>query len=166
MFAPDSKAHFLCNSQSGELLNYKKNTQFLKLYYASQQLPLVSTTAPFLPSLLLFVHSSVCLSGHHSFPEQLPCWHPTPDVAALLARIPPISTVFLSSPWRYAAISGSPCLLSYARFPHNWCVFQEPPGTPVNQNVHEQAISSAQFTAVFFSLCTQSKENAKKLQRT
>jgi len=77
---------------------------------------MASTTAPFLASLLLFVCSSVSLSGHHSFPEELP-WHPAPDAAALLVRVPPVGTGSPSSPRRHMAVVGSPSLLSYARFP-------------------------------------------------
>lgn len=118
VFALDSKAHFHPKSQSSELLNYKKNIQFLKLYYIGQQLPLVSTSAPFLPLLLLFVHSSISLSSQHPFPEQLTCWRATSDVAASLNCVPYLTTGFLSSPWRHTAVSSSPCPLSYARFPH------------------------------------------------
>lgn len=124
IFAPGSKAHFHRNSQSGELLNYEKNIQLLKLYCTSQQLPLVSTTAPFLPSLLLFVCSSISFHGQHPFPEQPPCWHPTPEVAAPLTCVPPITTGFLSSPRRHTAIPGSPRPLSCARFPNKLSVFQ------------------------------------------
>lgn len=88
--------------------------------------------SPQLPSLLLFVRSCVSPSDHCPFPKQLSCWCPTPDVAALLAHVPPTSTGLLSSPWRHTAVSGSTCLLSYTRFPHKLSIFQECPGMPVN----------------------------------
>lgn len=111
IFALDSKARVHPNSQGGELLNYKKNIQFLKLYYTSQQLPLVSTAVPLLTLLILSVHPSVSLRGHDPFPEHSPLASP-PDAAALLTHIPPAALDIPSSPHGNTASSGSPHLLS------------------------------------------------------
>lgn len=123
IFALDSKARVHPNSQGGELLNYKKNIQFLKLYYTSQQLPLVSTAVPLLTLLLPSVRPSVSLRGHDPFPEHSPLASP-PDAAALLTHIPPAALAFsFLPPWGHGQFRFSTPPFC-ARFPPKLDVFQ------------------------------------------
>lgn len=121
IFALDSKAWVHPNSQGGELLNYKKSIQFLKLDYTSQQLPLVSTAAPFLPLLLLSGCSSVPLRGH---PEHSPLASPTGGCCSPCPHCPSSTGFFLPPPVGTHSHFGFSTPPFYARYPPKQGLFQ------------------------------------------